>query len=253
MEDLDDPHAGKMLGEEGVQRGDAGLDDLIALAAEPAENEGQHSHHRHHHQGQQRHFHIQHQHHGDQADHLDDVAEQTDDDVGVQIVDGLGVVGDAGDDAAHGGGVEEAHRQALHMGHQLGAQGVDDLLAHLLDHQVLHAVAYKGHQHDADVERGGFEDAVPALIGGEGRQRGVCRFAFNRENILVNSVADEHGPVQVQRGEDGHQHKADQHRFDIGAEVAHQAQEGVTVVLDVIGLLVLQAADEFRHYSAPPS
>ena len=145
-----------MLGKEGVQRGHAGLDHLVAPAAQAAEDKGQRRHHRHHHQGQQRHLHVQHQHHDDQADNLDDIAEQADNDVGVQVVDGLGVIGDAGDDAAHGGRVEETHRQAVDMLHQLHAQGIDDLLTHLLDHQVLQTVADEGYQHHANVERTGF-------------------------------------------------------------------------------------------------
>ena len=71
------------------------------------------------------------------------ILEELGQDVGVQLVDRLHVVGDPGDDLAHRGEIKKAHGEALDVLKELPAHGVDDLLARLLQQQELGPVAHK--------------------------------------------------------------------------------------------------------------
>ena len=125
-----------MLAQEGVQRGQPRANLTVGLPADHAEEERKGGHQGKQDKAVQGHPGVQADHDDGQADHLDRVPEQLDKHIGKDLVDRLHVVGDAGDDLAHGRDVKEAHRQALHMREQVVAHAVDDVLAHLLHHQV---------------------------------------------------------------------------------------------------------------------
>ena len=109
--------------------------------AQPPEDEGHNAHHRHQREGDQRQADVQRQHHRREAHDADRVLEEAHQDVGEDVVHRVHVVGQAGDDLAHGRDVEEAHRQALHVGEEVVADALDDLLARALHQPEHRAVA----------------------------------------------------------------------------------------------------------------
>ena len=142
IEDLDDLHAGEVFRQEGVQRGQAGPHFPVGPEGEGPGEHRQHRYQRHHDEAQQRHAHIQGQHDHRQSQNLHHVPEQLHQDVGVQLVDRLHVVGDPGEHLAHGTGLKILHGHAVDFLRNLPAEPEAELLRYLRHHQPL----YKGQQ-----------------------------------------------------------------------------------------------------------
>ena len=230
-ENLDDPHSRQMLAQKGIQRRDARLDDLVRLAAQFAEHCRQHRHHRYQHERQHCHAEVHHHHNNGKSDDFDDVAEQADNRVGIQVIDRLGVVGDARNDSAHRRQVEEAHGEAFDMRHQLIAQGINDVLPGFLNLQVLQAIADKLQQQNRHIQPRRNQDALKARF-----RRQILRALLG--DVLVNRVADDARAGNVEHRQQPHQHTAQRNRFPVGLDVAHQAQEGVAVIRNVLRLVI---------------
>ena len=231
-----------MLGQIGVQVGHAGPGDLEGLAAHLAEHEGQHRHQRQQGKGAARHGRIERQHHRGQADDLDRVLEQLHQDVCEDIVDGVHVVGHARDDLTHGRDVEKAHRELFHMGEEIVAQSLDDLLAGALHQPELGPVADEEDQQGRDVGHGHDDDALKAPAGLFPGQEAVVGGAGD---VAVDGVADQQRAQQVQGRDDQDEEEAQRQGPDVGAHVAQQAEQGVALVVDVPDCLplVLTAED----------
>ena len=237
-EDLDDLHAGQVLAEIGVDRGQPRAHDAVRLARDQAENDGQHQHDRQQYEAVQRQAGVEREHDDDQAGDFDHVAEQLDQDVGEDLVDGLHVVGDAGHQLADRRRVEKAHGQRFDVREDLVAQVVDDVLAHLLHHQELEPVAQEEAQQRQQVLGAGDQHALEARVrhlsggpfGAPVAQHDLTGLAGDE---LVDRVADDDRAPDLETSGDQHEREADEEGAEVRLHVAQDAQDGVAFVVDV--------------------
>lgn len=244
VENLDHLHAGEVFGQEGIQSRQPGFAHLVGPAGEGAEHHGQNGHHRHHHKRQQRHTHVQQQHHRRQADDLHRVFEQLHQDGGVQLVDRLHVVGDAGDDLSHRGQIEKPHGQALHVFKELPAHLIDDLLSRPLQQQELDPVAHEQSRQKGHVLPRRDKHAGKALL--HRLAGGVVP-----GDIEVDGVPGEDRLVEFQSGDGQHQRQAERHGPHVGLHVGEHPQHRAALIVDVGGLLCFFVQQ--THAYSPPS
>ena len=262
-EDLDDLHSGQMLGQEGVQGGETRAHNPVGLPGNHPEEQGQCRHHRDQQEGKQRHPGIQGDHDHRQADHLDHIPEQLDEDVGEHLVDGLHVIGQPGHDLSDRGDVKEAHGQLLHMAEKLVAQIVDNILSHLLQQQGLGPVQQHEQEQRRQIQAGGrqnpreprvrFLSRFPVLpAGGDHALVGLAG------DIAVDGVSDDHGADQLQPCQQQHQDQAQDEDLPVRLQIPDQTPHGFPVIVNVLPVLILGAEQIHElflqaHAFAPPS
>jgi hypothetical protein len=177
VEELHGLHAGEVLGQVGVRAAGAQAHGAERVADAQAQVVERHEQQRHDRQRHEREAPVDDEHVDHQADDQADVGDQADDAVGHGGLDGLDVAGDAGDQAADRGAVEEPHVELLDLAEGVAAQVVDHVLADprhgvgvaVAQAEVEHAQAQVD-QHDVqqareplvDVER--FQGAVSATM-----------------------------------------------------------------------------------------
>ncbi len=140
-EELHDAHAADVFLQEGVDARDGRADAAIGVADFVAEDPGGHEDERHHREGGQRQAPVHVQHDEDEDDQQEGIVDHGGDAGGEEVVERVDVGGDAGDQAADGAAVIEAHRQTLQMVENFLAQVVHGFLADLLHHDALAGIA----------------------------------------------------------------------------------------------------------------
>ena len=215
VEDLDQLHGRQILRQVGVQGGDLGSGDPVGGAVDPGEQPGQKENHGQQDKAQKRQFPLQEQHDARVAQDQHHVFHHGHKDGGEQLVEGLHVVGDPGDDPPDGGDVKEPQGQLVDVGEDLLPERKDDGLTQLLEHEDLDHVADGGQNQQSDVEQEEPNDGGEQPAGGDG----------------VDGAADDDGPEQVACGGHQHQNQRQEQGGEVGPQIPHEAEEHALTIL----------------------
>ena len=213
VEDLGDLDAGEVFAEVGVDIRGGVIDAAVHLAAELAEDDGEQQHKGHEAQHHQRQGVIKGQHGPQHAEDHHDVFHQRHQDVGEHVGDGVGVVGHAGDQLAHGDVVQLLVAQAFDVGKDILAHGGQDLLARLLQHHGLDVGADHADHQDAGVHRH------------DGEKIAELKGILHR---LLDMAHQQRGGQIIDDGEQ-HDQEHDEEILFIGQGVAQQAADDLPV------------------------
>ena len=146
--DLGDLDAGQVFGQIGIDIGGRVLELAVGAAGELAEDDREDHDEGHKAEHHQRQLVVQAEHGHQNAQNDKAVLGQLDQEVGEHHGDGVGIVGHAGDQLAHGDLVELLVCQRFNVAEQILAQIGDDALAHpLQDHGLQVGAAHREHQH----------------------------------------------------------------------------------------------------------
>ena len=159
-------------------------------------------------------------------------------------MDRLHVVGDPGDDLSNRGQVEKAHGQALDVLEELPTHFIDNALPHPLEEVHHPVVTDEGDQQRQGIFAGGEQEAGEPLL------HRLAGGVIPRDEE-VDGVAGQHGPVQLQSGQDQHQQQADCNGLDMGLEVGEHPGHDLALVVDVRQILFPSAKQ--LHDAFPPS
>ena len=190
------------------------------------EDDGQDGHDRNHNKGEQCHPPVQKDHDQSQPHDFYRVLEQLDKDVGVKLVDGLHVVGDAGHHLAYRRQIEKAHGKAFHVFKQFVPHLVDDLLSGSLEKKVLDPAEDKQQCQNRQVFGGRHEDAGKPLayhLAG----------SVAAGNVPVDGAADQYGFVQLQPGDHQDKHQTEGGSGFVGLHIGQHPQKSVALIVNV--------------------
>ena len=183
VEKLDDGHAADVFLGEAVDAGDGGADAAVAFADAVAEQARDEQDERQDGEGQQREPPVDAEHHDGHDGEREEVVDDGEDAAGEHFIDGVDVGGDAGDQAAHGVGVEEADVHALHVAEDVAAQVEHDLLSGPLHQVGLDEFEEIGGDGATEVDGGKPGDAVH----GSAERRLVGQCGGGRRRLSVGS------------------------------------------------------------------
>ena len=151
VEDLGDLHAGEVFGQVGVYIRPGVVDRAVDMAGELLEDDGKDHQERHKAQHHQRQGVVQNQHGRQHADDHQRVFCQRHQNIGEQVTDGVGIVGDSRHQLAHGNLVQLGVGQLLNVGKGVQTDLGQNFLAGLLQDHGLEIGADHGHSQDARV------------------------------------------------------------------------------------------------------
>ena len=177
VENLRDLDAGEVFGQVGVDVGGAVLHLAEHSPGELAENDREKNHKGNEAQHHQRQLVVEQQHGHQHADDDKNVFDHGDQDIGKHHGNGVGIVGNAGHQLAHGNLVQLLVGQAFNVGEQVLAQGGKNLLSGFLQGDGLHIGACHGdHQHpgvyhDHAEQRGQLKPGLDHLLNAAHQQR----------------------------------------------------------------------------------
>ena len=177
VEDLCDLHAGEILGKVGVHIRPGVVDAAVDVPGELLEDDGEEHQKGHKAQHHQRQRIVQDQHGTQHTQNHQGVLDQGDQNIGEQIADGIGVVGDSRHQLAHGNLIQLGVGQLLNVGKGIHAQLGQDFLADLLEDHSLEVGADHAHSQNAciDGHQGKQSAELEALLNGAlngGNQQG---------------------------------------------------------------------------------
>ncbi len=222
-----------MLLGEAVDAADGGADAAVALADVVAEEARDDEDQRQDGEGQKGQPPVDGEHHDGHHGEVEEVVHDGQNARGEHLVDGVHVGGDAGDQAAHGVGVEEADVHALHVAEDLAAQVEHQLLAGPLHQVGLNELKEVGQQQRGQVERGQAGNALHGIVGKQaaeaavpaqpaGQQAdGVVGVQAGRE-VAVDGHHDQVGAGDIAQGFEADGQRRDGGLNPVGAQVASE-------------------------------
>ena len=151
IEDLGNLHAGEVFGQVGVHIRPGVIDRAVDMAGELLEDDGKEHQKRYKAQDHQRQSVVQNQHCRQHTDDHQRVLRQSHQNVGEQIADGVGVIGDSRHQLAHGDLVQLRVGKLLNVGEGIQTDLRQDLLAGLLQNHCLEIGADHGYHQNARI------------------------------------------------------------------------------------------------------
>ncbi len=223
IKELHDAHPADVLLQERVDAGDGGADAAVGVAHPVAEDPRRQKDEGHHRKRRQRQPPVHLHHDEDEHQQQEGVVDHRRDTRGEQIVEGVDVGGDAGDQAADRAVVVKTHGQALQALEDFLAQVVHGVLADPLHHAHLQVLEEKSARQRGQVQQRHRGDAAPAR---RARQIAMQR----RHDVAVHGNFENFGAGRRERRDREGQQRGDGHPSGVGAQVPHQPAGETPVV-----------------------
>ncbi len=223
IEELHDAHAGNVFLQVGVDAGDGGANAAVGVAHVFAEEIGDDEDERQNGERVEGELVIDREEPTGEDGEEKEVVDHRHDAGGEEIVEGIDVGGDAGDQSADRIAVEVGHRQALDVAEDRRAHVVHRLLADALHDANLDVLGEE--VEDQHAEENDADDADAAPCGG------LDEFvAHARDEIFVDGDLKEFWRRELERRNDRDEREREHHAPAIGTQVLQQPLEQARVV-----------------------